>query len=105
MKMNNKYLIEFNQTGVSTVNVDLIVKDWNEKFVISQYSPPDKKPDILISIGDFGFWAPYDYDLYKRYIMLNGDGDEKAAREYAQTKNWVNKIKPQNTKIYFWENF
>ena len=61
----------------------------------------DKKPDILISVGDFGFWAPYDYDLYKRYIMLNGDGDKKAVREYARTENWVNKIKPQNTKVYF----
>lgn len=45
--MNNKYLIEFNQTGISTVNVDLIAKDWSDKFVISQYSPPDKKPDIF----------------------------------------------------------
>lgn len=33
----SKYITEFQQTGVSTVNVDLICKDWNERFVISTW--------------------------------------------------------------------
>lgn len=59
-----------------------------------------KSPDRIFSVGDFGFWAPIEENLYLRYIQLNGDGDEKAAREYSQTECWAAKIKPHNTKIY-----
>jgi hypothetical protein len=34
----NKYITEFNQTGTSTVNVKLITKHWNDKFVISRWN-------------------------------------------------------------------
>lgn len=33
----SKYITEFQKTGISTVNVDLICKDWNEKFTISTW--------------------------------------------------------------------
>lgn len=34
IKAMSKYIIDFEQIGESTVNVDLICKDWNERFVI-----------------------------------------------------------------------
>lgn len=33
----SKYITEFQQTGNSTVNVDLICKDWNDRFTISTW--------------------------------------------------------------------
>ena len=33
----SKYITEFNQTGNSTIKVDLVCKDWNEKFFISTW--------------------------------------------------------------------
>lgn len=33
----SKYLIDFQETGVSTLNVDLVCKDWNDKFSISTW--------------------------------------------------------------------
>jgi hypothetical protein len=33
----SKYITEFKQTGISIVNVDLICKDWNDRFTISTW--------------------------------------------------------------------
>lgn len=33
----SKYITEFQQTGNSTVNVDLICKNWNDRFTISTW--------------------------------------------------------------------
>lgn len=33
----SKYITAFQQTGISTVNVDLICKDWNDRFTISTW--------------------------------------------------------------------
>lgn len=33
----SKYIKEFQQTGNSTVNVDLICKEWNDRFTISTW--------------------------------------------------------------------
>ncbi len=34
----SKYITEFNTTGISTVNVDKICKDWDDRFVIYVYN-------------------------------------------------------------------
>lgn len=34
----NKYFTEFNTSGISTVNVDKICKDWDERFIIYVYN-------------------------------------------------------------------
>lgn len=39
----NKYITEFNTTGISTVNVDLICKRWNKKFAISTWINAEKE--------------------------------------------------------------
>lgn len=33
----SKYITEFKQTGISTVNVDLICNNWNDRFFISTW--------------------------------------------------------------------
>lgn len=30
----SKYITEFNQTGITSININLVCKDWNDKFVI-----------------------------------------------------------------------
>jgi len=33
-KKMSKYITDFQQTGISTINVDLVCKDWNDRFSI-----------------------------------------------------------------------
>jgi hypothetical protein len=37
MKAKSKYVTEFNQIGFCKVDVDLVCKDWNKKFMIVVY--------------------------------------------------------------------
>lgn len=47
----SKYITEFKETGNSTVNVDLICKDWNERFLISTWINDDEEKYTFIVNG------------------------------------------------------
>lgn len=80
---------------------NVVVGDVHAEFGKLNSFLAEKRPKNVFSVGDFGIWAPFDQDLYNRYIQLNGDGDEEAARKYAQTSLWTDKIKiPEGTDIW-----
>lgn len=47
----SKYITKFEQTGISTVNVDLICKDWNERFAISTWINDEEEKYTFVVNG------------------------------------------------------
>ena len=47
----SKYITEFKQTGNSTINVDLVCKDWNDRFSICTWINDDEEKYTFIVNG------------------------------------------------------
>lgn len=47
----SKYITDFQQTGNSTINVDLVCKDWNDRFSICTWINDDEEKYTFIVNG------------------------------------------------------
>jgi hypothetical protein len=47
----SKYIIDFQQTGNSTINVDLVCKDWNDRFSICTWINDNEEKYTFIVNG------------------------------------------------------
>ena len=47
----SKYITDFQKTGISTINVDLVCKDWNDRFLISTWVNNDEEKYTFIVNG------------------------------------------------------
>jgi hypothetical protein len=47
----SKYITDFQQTGISTINVDLVCKDWNDRFSICTWINDDEEKYTFIVNG------------------------------------------------------
>lgn len=47
----SKYITEFQQTGISTLNVDFVCKDWNDRFSICTWINDKEEQYTFVVIG------------------------------------------------------
>ena len=47
----SKYIKDFKQTGISTLNVDLVCKDWNDRFSICTWINDDEEKYTFVVNG------------------------------------------------------